>query len=188
MNHPNTYNVYCGLTKFGMTQVVPVSGTTGVRSKYLNKKGKTSTNITLDEYKHVLSLLLKDGHRKYSAQGLTSWSFQQDGDPSHNEALDAIQAFNQRHFCNISLIGNEKAGGSSPHWPPSSPDLNLIENIWSWADAKVARIGCETFQEFKEAVKQTLASVPQAMIDRLYRSMGKRLRECLAREGDKTKY
>lgn len=73
-------------------------------------------------------------------------------------------------------------------WPPNSPDLSPIENVWAYVDAKVQALGCKTFAEFKQAVLHELKSVPPQMLKKLYASMTNRVEVVLREKGGKTRY
>ena len=49
------FNLYAGICKYGVTEVVEVAGTSGSKSEYVNKKDKEAMNITANEYCDVLS-------------------------------------------------------------------------------------------------------------------------------------
>ena len=51
---------------------------------------------------------------------------------------------------------------------PTSPDLNPIENVWSWMEAKVDESACTRWADFKAAVHMACKEVPQTMVDNLY--------------------
>jgi len=105
---------------------------------------------------------------------------QQDNDPTHGKASAAALA--QWH-------GSGNPGVQLlPGWPPNSPDLSPIENVWGWAQQKVDALGCSNFDEFTAAVEKTLRNVPNSMIQNLFASIPKRLGDCLALEGQKTTY
>ena len=53
----------------------------------------------------------------------STWQFQQDNAPCHT-ALSIKQYINEKGF---NLMP----------WPARSPDLNPIENLWSWMDCKL---------------------------------------------------
>ena len=73
-------------------------------------------------------------------------------------------------------------------WPGNSPDLNCIENLWAWAQAKVNSKGCKTIEEFKKCVMKTLQNVPRKLLEGLVGSMTKRMHACIENNGGKTKY
>lgn len=179
-NHPNQVNVYMGISEFGVTKVHVVAGTTNHKSTYKNKKNEQSKNITQAEYYDVLNqTLLPGGARIFSQQGMSSWTLQQDNDPAHGDAGPSINKYNTRRGTRVQLLRS---------WPPSSPDLNPIENVWAWAQQRVNARGCKTFAEFKQAVIDTLQSVPLQMLKGLARSMPERLAKVLENDGEKTGY
>jgi len=180
VNHPMCLNIYAGVTKFGMTRAHAVAGTSKMASKFKNQKGQTSRNITAHEYQQVvLKTLLPEGKRIFSSQGISNWFLQQDNYPTHKKAAtSALQAWNT-HKAAVTILHA---------WPPNSPDLSPIENIWGWAQQKVDAAGCKTFDEFKATVLKTLQSVPKQMITNLFASMKGRLDDCIASGGAKTTY
>ena len=177
VNHPSVVNLYAGITRFGITRAHIVTGTSKHASTFTTAAGKPARNITTHEYKEVLtSTLLPEGRRIFTtSKGLSTWVLQQDNDPTHKKAAQERVP----PFGGVSLLAN---------WPPNSPDLSPIENVWAWADQKVNALGCKTFEEYKDAVLQTLANIPKSMLARLFDSMEGRVQECIKREGDKLGY
>jgi hypothetical protein len=173
-------NLYAGITKYGVTKPHIMAGTSKHSSAFKNKKGKEAKNITSQEYEHVLrTTLLPEGKRLFAAQGISGWVLQQDNDPSHKKASHtAISAWNNSNpGTTVTLL---------PHWPPNSPDLNLIENLWATLQAKVDAAGCNTYEEFKECVIKTWMDTPKATLEKLFKGMPVRIQQCIAREGGKT--
>jgi transposase len=174
-------NVYAGITKYGITKVHCVAGTHNLKTAHTNLKGQAARSITKNEYKDVLEkTLLPEGSRMFRNVGITQWALQQDNDPCHNAAADIIKSWNQRHTGGkVSLLHG---------WPGNSPDLNCIENLWAWAQAKVDAKGCKTIEEFKKCVLETLQNVPKKLLEDLVGSMGRRVQACIEKNGGKTKY
>ena len=176
-SHPRSYNVYCGLTVHGCVAVRPCVGTTGMHTRYQTQRGQQARNITKNEYRDVLSKsLLPHGHLLL---GPGPWTIQQDGDPSHGDAARQVATFNRANCSNITLL---------PHWPPNSPDLNLIENVWSYVQARVDKAGCKTWAQFCSTVDYELTHLSQKYIKSLYASMPTRIAKCIELKGGKTGY
>jgi transposase len=180
VNHPLGLNVYAGITYYDITRAHIVAGTSKHKTEYVNKQGTEARNITAGEYNDVVkSTFLRDGTRLFSGSGVSSWVLQQDNDPTHRAAYAAVLEYNRRNSSSISILGD---------WPPNSPDLNPIENLWSWVDAQVHAMGCQTFEEFRQAVLDQLAAVPKQMLRNLISSMQERLAKVIELEGDRINY
>jgi hypothetical protein len=180
VNHPQVLNVYAGLTKHGMTKCHIVAGSSKHKTVHKNKKGEKAKNITASEYREVLNTtLLPEATRIFSTTGVGSFVLQQDNDPTHRVAAATVKKWNAKHGSSIQVL---KA------WPPNSPDLNPIENVWAYVQAKVNAKGCKTFDEFKKAVLDEMKGVPRSLISKLLKSMPKRLATVLVTGGGKTKY
>ena len=65
-----------------------------------------------------------------------------------------IKEWDEKTSCRRS--GSRATVNLLPNWPPNSPDLNLIENVWAWVQARVDEKGCKNFAEFKAEVLQQL--------------------------------
>ena len=180
VNHPQCLNVYAGITKWGVTRVHVVAGSSKHKTTFRNKKGQLAKNITGSEYFNVVSdTFLSHGTALFSSQGFGSWVLQQDNDPSHRVAAGAIQLWNAKRGSSIGLL---------PSWPPNSPDLNPIENLWGYVGARVQARGVTSFDAFKQAVIHELGAVPTSVLHNLFNSMPKRIAQVIELEGDKTKY
>lgn len=180
VNHADSVNVYGGITVWGVTKLHEVAGTSKKISKYKTKKGQASTNITQQEYSDVLmSTLLPEGERIFHSHGTSSWMLQQDNDKAHAKAGACIAKFNRQAGSSIGLIRG---------WPPNSPDLSPIENLWGQVQANMEARGCKNFKDFCHAVHEEWAKITPGMARRYVRSVHNRLSSCLELHGNKTKY
>jgi hypothetical protein len=180
VNHPQVVNVYAGLTKHGMTKAHVVAGTSKHKTEHTNAKGAQARNITSSEYAEVLKkTLLPEATRLFSTKGAAVFVLQQDNDPTHRVAEATLKEWNAQHSSGHQLLAP---------WPPNSPDLNPIENVWAWVQNRVNAMGCSSFEQFKQAVLDGIKAVPKEMIKKLFDSMPKRLAQVTESGGDKTKY
>lgn len=179
VNHAQGVNLYAGFTVHGMTEAHIVAGTSLHKSSFQNKKGGPAKNITSQEYRVVMrDTLLPEGSRIFRKFGVTSWTFQQDNDPTHKVGLELVKEHSKKKGSRIAVMT----------WPPNSPDLSPIENVWGYVDGKVQAKGCKTFAEFKQTVLKELREVPLSLLKKLCDSMDNRVAMVLASEGGKTRY
>ena len=180
VNHPQGVSVYAGLTCYGVTSMHEVTGTSKLVTNYTTKAGCKSKGITQQEYKDVLTnTLLKEGQTIFRSHKVMAWDLQQDNDKAHNMASQVISSVNRQASTSISLIQD---------WPPNSPDLSPIENLWELVKGRVDARGCKTFSEFRAAVHEEWGKVTPGLAARYVSSIPGRLGECLQNEGAMTKH
>jgi transposase len=181
VNHPQCVNLYMGITPYGATEPYLVAGTSKLKTTDKNQKGETAKNITYEEYRKVLThCLLPQGSKLMTNQGITYWYLQQDNDPSHKKAAkEVVQEWNAKNHSQVTIL---------PEWPPNSPDLNLIENVWGILQARVYATKCNTFEEFQETVIRECKQLDKKLLAKLHRSMRARVQKCYAEMGGKTGY
>jgi hypothetical protein len=113
---------------------------------------------------------------KYTGRvwGSREWYLLQDNSPIHraNELKDWLDSKNVRRF----------------DFPPYSPDLNPMENIWAWLKKKLDHDCYENVDELQTALLDTWNSMPIDILFALVKSMPDRLEAVRAQRGFKTKY
>jgi len=183
VDHPSVYNVYGGITRFGTTTLKEVTGSTNYHTEFENKQHQKARNITSGEYYGVVAKhFLPQGTKIFaSGPGMSSWTLQQDNDPTHKTPSHAaIEEWVHYHPGQpVTLLKG---------WPPHSPDLSPIENVWGIIQQKVNKAGCKTFQEFKAKVDELYNHLSPETIKRLFDSMKARMQECIKNKGGKTNY
>ena len=176
VNHPLRVNLYMGIMKYGVTKPYFVTGTNGQQSTFSNKKGQMSRNISTEEYKSVLtSGLLKDGNKYFHDRSVDNWVLQQDNDPAHKQAVNVVEEWREGKMTTPTVL---------PNWPPNSPDLNPIENVWGYVKGKVAIQGIHNIQSFKKSVTMELQNIPKKTLRNLFNSVDKRIHYCIKEGGE----
>ncbi len=105
------------------------------------------------------------------------WSFQHDNDPKHT--AKAVKDF----------LLKEKVPVMK--WPPQSPDLNPIENMWEQLDQMVRKNHPEKFNNTDElfrALTQAWKKISKEYVQKLILSMKSRCRTVIQNKGFATKY
>jgi hypothetical protein len=102
-------------------------------------------------------------------------NFQDDGAPCHRSKV-------VKRKC-------RQLGISQMPWPGQSPDLNPIENMWSFLKTKVRAHCPRTLDELKAAILQVwFNEIPLWYCQRLINSMPSRIKLVIKRKGFPTKY
>lgn len=69
------------------------------------------------------------------------------------------------------------------NWPPYSPDLNPIEQLWAQMKMHVGKVHPQTREELVRCVTEWWEKLPQATIDDLVLSFEHKIRRCMANGG-----
>lgn len=98
-----------------------------------------------------------------------SWIFMQDNLAAHKTRK--LKRWFSRH--KIRLLD----------WPPYSPDLNPIENIWRLLKQRVAARKCKTIVELRHVIREEWKSIPTETVKNVIASIPRRLKEVIANDG-----
>lgn len=180
-NKSQQLHVYAGITKYGVTRLIRVTGSTKHTKKYFKycKKAKAMvqhTGVGAEEFQEVLGQELQpQGQQLFSAAGVQDWAFLLDGASAHR--APATVAFMRAN--GIRSIAD---------WPPNSPDLNPIENAWAWLKQQLYAQQYASLEAMWQAAEAIWASMPLSMCRNLMNSIATRKALCIERDGGYTGY
>ena len=135
------------------------------------------TKINQDTYQAMIKEHVVPRIKAYEAQpGGKKVIFQQDGASSHT-AKTTLDFFGKEK---LLLLQN---------WPPKSPDLSPIENIWSLMKRDLQHDRPLTLQELVGRVGECFSKASSASTCKnLYRSLPNRLQLCIDNDGARLPY
>lgn len=172
--HPSQIHMYAGVSCYGRTDVMFVTGTT--KQKPYTPKAKGVTAVEYSET--VLPLFQKavqDGYL-FGTTNTSNWWFVQDGARPHTAALTK------------SILHREYGSKWIKDWPPNSADLNPIENVWAILKSMLANHNYNSIEEFKAAARKAWHEIPQKHIRACCGSVGRRLRLVAQAKGGHIQY
>ncbi|EFN80244.1 Transposable element Tcb1 transposase, partial [Harpegnathos saltator] len=128
--------------------------------------------MTAERYIDILCENLEESLLKLDLE--TNFIFQQDNDPKH-KAKKTIAFFKSNK---IKLL----------EWPPQSPDLNPIENLWAYLDRNVDKTNVTDKTSYYAALQKAWEDIDPEYMKKLVESMPRRLEAVLKTKGGNTKY
>lgn len=101
----------------------------------------------------------------------------QDNDPSHLTAV-----------CKKRMRAEGVLFEGDYKFPPNSGDLNPVENLWSIVLEEMETGDVTSKEEIVDAVKSAWRKVKKSSIHKMLHSMPQRVADCIALEGDRTRW
>jgi hypothetical protein len=120
----------------------------------------------------ILSTHLIPSARRLFPSG--TWWFEQDNDPKHTSRI--VQRWLFEH------------GVQQLDFPPYSPDLNPIENLWAHLKRRVEHHNARNTNELSQHIKEEWAATDPTFLSRIVHSMPKRCQAVIQNRGHKTHY
>ena len=146
-------------------------------SKKVNAWGAISMNGKVDLHLFVSNLtkedyvkILKDNLKDIKQIGGKSFVFQWDNDPKYKSKL-ALEFYEKNKIDKLD-------------WPPYSPGLNPIENIWGIIKQEVNKCNLSKISEVISKVKEVWSELDQSKVEHAIENMPIRLSKCIDAEGD----
>ena len=65
----------------------------------------------------------------------------------------------------------KKKGLIQLKWPANSPDIHMIENIWSIVDNKLLKLSIQNTDDLKTALQTVWTDISNDIIEKLFRSL-----------------
>lgn len=128
---------------------------------------------TLTQYSYLD--ILKNIMEPYADDKLpVLWTFMHDNDPKHTARSVKVWL----ETAKIKLL----------EWPPQSPDLNPIENLWNDVDKIIKEKKIKNLIELYEYTQEAWSSISKERCQRLIESMPRRCAEVIKNRGFSTKY
>src|SRR5215217_637048 len=131
--------------------------------------------------KHLYKRILADNllpsarlHFSHSPPHIDQWYFLQDNDPKHTSGL--VQKW--LHDNGVCCID----------FPPYSPDLNPMENLWAVMARAVELHQCQTMEELQDTIAAEWDKINQEYMQKLAHSMPARCQAVIDAKGWHTKY
>lgn len=127
-------------------------------------------NLNAKDYLKIISRKVPEINRLYP----DGWQWQQDGSGVHRAVI-------VKKFLETKMP-------QKMDWPPYSPDLSPIENVWGWLKGKVSKDVPKNVNELKRSIKKHWDSMDIEFLAPYFDSMPKRMAMVIENEGRKIKY
>lgn len=132
---------------------------------------KVEGRMDQNQHKNILEEHLEN----YTDENLPiTWKFMHDNDPKHK--AKSVQKWLKEH--KISVLD----------WPPQSPDLNPIENLWYDIEKRVRSTNCNNVNNLWATIQTVWYNTPKERCQKLVASMQRRCEAVITSKGYPTKY
>lgn len=136
-------------------------------------------NLDSPLYQKIISNRLQEKNIIFSPdcpeEFVEIYEFLQDNDPKHKARKT------------MALLGELVEDRIISH-PPQSPDLNIMEDLWSYLDLKIRAARIKTISGLKRKLTMEWEKLPWAVIRTAVKTMPARLAECEQLHGGRTHY
>lgn len=180
-NKSQQLHVYAGISMYGVTQLIRVTGTSGHPKKYYRYDSKLKANVQMtgvgaEEFQYMLlNELEPEVSQIFAAAGQEGYTYLLDGAPAHT--AKSSKAFIQQSSINVLQ-----------DWPANSPDLNPIENAWAWLKQKLYLKQHDDLDHMWREAQRIWNSMSLEMCKNLMGSIATRKAICIEQEGGYTGY
>ena len=170
-------HVYIGVTKYGITKPCFVTGAGSQVSEYVKvNSNKRCSGVCAQEYcEVVLPHLIEGGNALFRVHPskANTWVFQQDNAPIHKAGTTT------------TLLNQELPGRWMQDWPPQSPDLSWVENIWAVSMRRLQQVkgSISSIDDLKRELTVILASIEHDILKSFVRGIPDRLEKVIAADG-----
>ena len=127
-------------------------------------------NMDSKKLKDILGThLIESAELHFDVGHAEQWWFLQDNAPQHKSFLIRTWLFNNGIQC--------------IDFPPYSPDLNPIENLWANLARRVEEFQCDSMEELQDIVAEEWKNTDKELISKLARSMPERCQAVIDAHG-----
>jgi hypothetical protein len=141
---------------------ISARGATQIEIFDKNLNARRYVNI-LRKHKPEMDNLYEDGY----------W-FQQDNHPVHRSKI--ASNFIERNFEDVV------------EWPPYSPDLSPIENLWVWLKREVGKDMPRTIEDLRKSIRRNWERVTPEFLQPYFDSLPRRIEELIEAKGSRLNY
>ena len=167
-------HVYGGVTKLGKTKLYFVTGTSRQKSSFIDSKtGKPHAGVCAKEFMGVARHMAADAKKLFMQTPFaTKWTFQLDNARCHTTA-------------EVKDLLKEVSPRVMEFWPPNSPDLSWIENVWGWMQREIVKLPqAKDLESFKAQLQEVWDSLGVDMLKKFVEGMPQRVQQCRAAGGE----